>query len=81
MMTLTNFEHGKWSVDCIDCKENIGTMNWDILRKAMEWARDKGGIKCVPCRKSSCEGCGFKLCDEKKDEVGRLCIFCELEAV
>ena len=64
-----------WEVYCNNCLETIGTMTGETLQQAIDWALDRGGIKCPTCRETACKGCGVQLREEQTD----YCTICSLE--
>lgn len=64
-----------WRVYCNVCRKDIGTMTVEVLKQALAFAVERGGVMCPECRKGRCRQCGhfphFGL-----PETG-LCVFCE----
>lgn len=62
--TLTLAEQistGIWDVFCMRCKTSIGTMNVETMTKAIDWAKNRGGVMCPSCRNQVCNECSGEL--------------------
>jgi len=73
----THLRPGVWSVRCVQCGRDLGTMDGKTLEKAMLWAVGKGGVKCPKCRAHSCVKCGGVLKTGETIAHNGLCWFCQ----
>lgn len=69
-----NEAEAMWRVYCNVCRKDIGTMTAEVLKQAMTFAIDKGGVMCPECRAERCKGCGLKPRYRLSSEG--LCVFC-----
>ena len=67
-----------YRVACVDCRVDLGTMTAEILRRAIIFAIEFGGVKCPDCRAISCNSCG-EIPYRGLDLAGH-CFFCKVDA-
>jgi len=51
---------GVWRVYCNVCRKDMGTMTVNVLKEALVFAVEKGGVMCPECRSGRCIKCGLK---------------------
>lgn len=65
-LVVEHITGSNYKVFCNYCGLAIGTMTFEQVRTAVFGTIGRGGVRCPPCRKSTCDVCGT-LCRDREE--------------